>query len=99
MNKISKEYLYRECVLHRHCILLRFRKAIKWNNGVVDEIYMNDMCLKEEEKEQMIRNISNGIKTYGMIEIKAFAGTEDPFCATVFMVSTNDIIEIELINK
>ena len=99
MNEISKEYLYMECVLHRHCILLHLSKTIKWNNDVTNEIYMADMCLEEEEMKQMILNISNGINTYGMIKIKAFAGQEDFYHAKTVMVSTDNIIEIELRNS
>ena len=95
MGKFSKEYLFRECVLHRHCILLRLKKAIKWDNDVVDEIYMVNLCLKEKEKEQMLLNIANTIDTYGMIEIKAFAGYESKFDERTTSISTNDINEIE----
>ena len=99
MGKFSKEYLFRECVLHRHCILLRLKKAIKWDNDVIDEIFMVDMCLKENCKEQMLINIANVINSYGMIEIKAFAGKNSPNEPKTVKISTDDIIEVEMIKN
>ena len=99
MGKFSKEFLFRECVLHRHCILLHLCKPIQWDNDVVDEIFMVDMCLEDKEKEQLLLNIANTINNYGMIKIKAFVGQENPYNARYFTISTNDIVEIESLNK
>lgn len=98
MGKFSKEFLFRECVLHRHCILLRLCEPIQWDNDAVDEIFMVDMCLEEKEKEQLLLNIANTINNYGMIKIKAFAGLESPFDARAIVISTSDIIETEIWN-
>lgn len=98
MRKFSKEYLFRECVLHRHCILLRLSKAIKWDNDVFDEIFMVDMCLEDEEKKRLLLNMANTINNYGMIRIKAFVGQDNPQNARITNISTDDIIEIELRN-
>ena len=98
MGKFSKEFLFRECVLHRHCILLRLDNSIKWDEGFVDEIFMVDMCLEGKEQEQLLLNISQAINTEGIIEIKAFAGQESPYDARKINVSTCNIEEIEKIN-
>ncbi len=98
MSKFSKEYLFRECVLHRHCILLHLSKAIKWDNDVVDELFMVDMSLDKNDKKQILVNIANVINTYGMIEIKAFASQDSPHEEKTVLTSTDDIIEIEMIN-
>lgn len=97
MSKFSKEYLFRECVLHHHCILLRLKKAIKWDNDVVDEIFMTDMVLKDLERDQLLLNMANAIDSYGLIEIKAFAEQESPCEAKTVLISTDDIIDIEMI--
>lgn len=99
MGKFSKEFLFRECVLHRHCILLRLCEPIRWDNDAVDEIFMVDMCLDNVEKEQMILNIANTIDSYGTIRIKAFAGNENPHDAKNITIYTANIIEIELIKN
>lgn len=77
MGKFSKEHLFRECVLHRHCILLRLKKTIKWGNDVVDEIFMVDMSSEEDNQMQMLQNLANNTDTQGMIVIKAFADQKD----------------------
>lgn len=99
MNKFSKEYLFRECVLHHHCILLRLSKAIKWDNDEVDVIYMVDMCMTDEKKKQMLVNIAKGLNTFGKIELKAFTDNESPYNAKKVFVLTDDILEIEIRNK
>lgn len=96
-NKVSKEYLFREGVLHHHCILLRLYEAIPWDNDFVDEIYMTDICLSEKEKEELLQNIASIINTYGMMKIKAFARQESPYDAREVIISTDNILEIELI--
>lgn len=73
MNNFSREYLFQEVVLHRHCILLNLSENILWNeNRKVDKIYMIDYCLAPSAQEQMLANITKGVNTYGAIEIKAF---------------------------
>lgn len=98
-NKFSKEYLFMEGVLHRHCILLRLHKAIPWDNDFVDEIYMVDVCLSENEKEGLLLNISNAINTDGMMKIKAFARQESPYDAREITIFTENILEIEIRNN
>lgn len=95
MNSFSKEYLFRECVLHRHCIMLRLNKSIQWDNHFVNEIYMVDLCLTEEEKELLLRNFANSIDTYGSINIKAFVAQEEPHNARIINISTSNIIGIQ----
>ena len=97
MSKFSKEYLFRECVLHRHCILLRLKKTIKLGNDVVDEIFMVDMSMDEDNKKLILINIANVIDTYGIIEIKAFASQDSPYEAETVLISTDDVLEIEMI--
>lgn len=99
VNKFSREYLFKECILSCHCILLRLHKAIPWNNNVIDEIFMVDMCLSEKEKEELFLNITNAINTYGVIKTKAFAEQESPYDAREVFISTNNIREIEKINN
>ena len=94
-NKFSKEYLFREGVLHHHCILLRLHEAIPWDNGIVDEVYMVDVYLSEKEKEELFQNIASTINTYGMMKIKAFARLESPYKAREIIISTDNILEIE----
>ena len=99
MNKFSKEYLFRECILHHHCLLLHLSKSIALDESIVNEVYMTDMCLKEDEKEQLLLNLANSNNTYGVLEIKAYASYESPSEAERILISTNDILEIEFINK
>ena len=79
MNNFSREYLFQEVVLHRHCILLNLSENILWDgNRKVDKIYMIDYCLAPSAQEQMLANITKGVNTYGAIEIKAFTDKENP---------------------
>lgn len=98
MSRFSREYLFRECALHRHCILLHLNKAIKWDSDVVNEIFMVDMCLDEDQKKQTHMNIANTIDSYGMIEIKAFVGKDSSYESKKVLISTDDIMEIEMVN-
>ena len=99
MSSISKEYLYRECVKHRHCILLRLKRAMKWDDVFVDEIYMMDMCLTNEDRDQIITNILCQVDSYGCIDVKAFADNDKPTDIRPIRLSTDDIYEIEMINR
>ena len=99
MNKFSREYLFRESVLHRHCILLHLSKDILWNDTFIHDIYMVDMCLSEKEQEQLLFNWANCVNTYGIIVIKAYSIEESPFDAREIKISTDDINEIELMNN
>lgn len=95
-NKFSIEYLFRECVMKHHCILLRLYEAIQWNESLVDEIYLVDICVEEDVKKLLIQNITNTVNTYGEIRIKAFALFEGPYEAKVLTICTNQILEIEI---
>lgn len=99
MSRFSIEFLFRECVLYHHCILLRLCKAIKWDSDVVNEIFMVDMYMEDFEKELMLINIADGTDNYGAIKIKAFAGQESPYEGKFVLLSTDDILEIEIQNK
>ncbi len=93
----SKEYLFKKCVIERHCLLLRLYNDIVWDNKTVDEIFMLGMCLKEDDVKQVLLNITFTVNTFGKIEIIAFAGNDKPYDARVVTISTDDINEIELI--
>ena len=94
-NNFSKEYLFRECVINRHSILLRLYEAIRWNEVFVDEIYLVDICMEEDIQKQLIQNIANSVNTYGEIKIKAFAQFENPYDAKMLTICTSQIFEIE----
>ena len=99
MNNFSREYLFQEVVLHRHCILLNLSENILWDgNRKVDEIYMIDYCLAPSAQEQMLANITKGVNTYGAIEIKAFTDKENPTDAKKITIITDIINEIEIWN-
>lgn len=99
MSKFSREHLFRECVLHRHCILLHLSKSLRWEKDLINDIYMMDMCLNEKEQEQLLLNWANAVNTYGTIEIKAYRIGESSFDAKNIIISTDDINEIELKNS
>ena len=98
MGIFSKEYLFRECVLHHHCILLRLNRRIVSFDGDKNEIYMKGFCLSEEQQRQMHLNIARNMETYGFVNIMAFMENESPFDAREIVISTDDIIEIELMS-
>lgn len=98
MNKYSKEYLFRECVLHHHCILLHLSKGILWDDKIIYDIYMNDIVLKEKEQKQMLDNWANNLNTYGIFVIKAFTQDVSPLDARQISLSIDDLYEIELNN-
>lgn len=96
-GKFSKEFLFRECVLHHHCIALHLRNGIQWDNAVVDVIYMIDIVFTDMEQEQLLNNIARGVNTFGILDIKAFSGQESPYEARSISVSTEDIIGTEMV--
>ena len=99
MNNFSREYLFQEVVLHRHCILLNLSENILWDgNRKVDKIYMIDYCLAPSAQEQMLANITKGVNTYGAIEIKAFTDKENPTDAKKITIISDIINEIEIWN-
>ena len=99
MNTFSREYLFRECVLHHHCLLLHLSKGVLWEDKVINDIYMTGMCVNEKEQEQLLLNWAKAFNTYGIIEIKAYRSEESPFDAKNIIISTEDINEIELMNN
>ncbi len=99
MNNFSREYLFQEVVLHRHCILLNLSENILWDgNRKVDKIYMIDYCLAPSAQEQMLADITKGVNTYGAIEIKAFTDKENPTDAKKITIISDIINEIEIWN-
>lgn len=99
MNNFSREYLFQEVVLHRHCILLNLSENILWDgNRKVDKIYMIDYCLAPSAQKQMLANITKGVNTYGAIEIKAFTDKENPTDAKKITIISDIINEIEIWN-
>lgn len=99
MNNFSKEFLFRECVLHHHCIMLHLNKSIEWDDELVDEVFMIGFCLSDVEQKQFIMNIANIVNTYGIIKINAFTGHEAPSDAREVTISTDNIIEVELVKN
>ena len=99
MNNFSREYLFQEVVLHRHCILLNLSENILWDgNRKVDKIYMIDYCLAPSAQEQMLADITKGVNTYGAIEIKAFTDKENPKEEKKITIISDIINEIEIWN-
>lgn len=99
MSKFSKEYLFRECVLHHHCILLHLSKGVLWDDRIIYDINMTDINLIENEQKQLFDNWANTINTYGSLDIKAFAPNESPLEAILISLSTDNIIDLELYNN
>lgn len=98
MDSFSKEFLFKECVLHHHCIALHLRESIQWNKVKVYVIYMTDIIIKDEEKELLLQNINKGVNTFGYLNVKAFARQESPYEGRNTMISTDNICEIEIAN-
>lgn len=68
-NKFSREYLYRECVMHRHALGLVLIQPVIINDKEFNEITMLDVTGSKEEMEQYLKNVLNGINIYGKMSI------------------------------
>ncbi len=99
MKYFSKEFLFRECVLHHHCIMLHLNKSIEWDDELVDEVFMIGFCLSCDEQKQLHMNIINSINTYGILKIIAFANGDNPVKAREVILSTEIIAEIEMLSN
>ncbi len=99
MNNFSKEFLFRECVLHHHCIMLHLYNSLEWDDELVDEVFVIGIFLSDDEQRQLIMNIANMVNTYGIIKIKAFADHEAPSDAREVTISTDNIVEVEFVKN
>jgi len=86
---VSKEYLFRECVLHRHCILLNLYRPIIVNEKYVNEIFMNDIIMTEDEQKQLLLNIGNGINTDGVMNVVVNVDGNPNVTQSVVILTTN----------
>ncbi len=92
----SKEYLFRECVVHHHCIMLNLYRPIILNGKNVNEIFMNDIILTEDEHKQLLLNIGNGINTEGVMKVVVNVDG-DPNVTQNILISTANIESSEQI--
>lgn len=76
-NKFSREYLYRECVIHRHALGLVLMQPVIINDKRFNKITMLDVAGSKEENEQFLKNLINGIDTYGRMSIDIFDMSPD----------------------
>lgn len=53
--------------------------------------------MEEDNKKQMLINLTKDIDSYGMIEVKAFAEQDSPYEAKTVLISTDDILEVEMV--
>lgn len=71
-NNFSREYLYRECVMYNHALGLILAEPVIINDKKFSEITMLDIVDSNDVKEQYLKNVLNGINTYGKMSINTF---------------------------
>jgi regulatory protein YycH of two-component signal transduction system YycFG len=90
----SKEYLFRECNMNNHCLGALLKEPIRWEDTLIQEIFIMEVVVTEEENEAFFKNILiNAIESEGNIKIKAFI--DDPHKTKTITIDTSNIFEIE----
>lgn len=90
----SKEYLFRECNMHNHCLGASLKEPIRWDDKLIEEIFIMEVVVTKEENEAYFKNILiNSIESEGNIKIRAFI--DDPHNTKTITIDTANIFEIE----
>ncbi len=89
----SKEYLFQKIEKEHHCLGVTLKNSIKWDDEIVNTIYVVELVMEDDDKESLLRNITNLTDTYGKIVVKAFI--KEPFETKEIQLNTSDIVEIE----
>lgn len=88
-TKYSIEWLYNECVNHRHALEITL-KGEEYSNHVVIDIVLTD----DKEREVIIYNILHGINTnYGITRCKGYVGSVNAKIEE-FSLCVEDIVEV-----
>lgn len=94
-NKFSREYLYRERVVHRHALGLKLIQPIVINDKRFNKITMLDVVGSKEENEQFLKNLISGIDTYGRMSINIFNMSPDGISSRqTINIDTKNIIGV-----
>lgn len=93
-HMFSKEYLFRECNMHNHCLGVSLKEPIKWDDKLIQEIFIMEVIVSEEENEAYIKNILiNTKESGGSIKVNVFV--DDPHKTKIITIDTSNILEIE----
>lgn len=91
MDCISRERIFKECVMNEHCLMLRLKHPVSWGNHLTKLLYVKDMRLNPTEKQEMLINYSKGRNTYGRVSVDAFFDADYPNDLMTIDLSTSDI--------
>lgn len=94
----SIEYLYNECVLHRHCIRLHLKKDVCIDSKTVSDFYLMGFVLTSTEERLMLEKIITRINTFG--SFRAFGFINNPIEEHIeTIIETDNIDSIEFCNS
>lgn len=95
MTVYSKEYIFRECSLHNHCLEVVLKDNILWGDESVNVIYVTELLLTEKDRETLSQNWANGVNTFGRIVAKAFiSSSPSAYDTNTVQIDTNNIESI-----
>jgi len=80
--------------MNNHCLGALLKEPIRWEDTLIQEIFIMEVVVTEEENEAFFKNILiNAIESEGNIKIKAFI--DDPHKTKTITIDTSNIFEIE----
>ena len=80
--------------MNNHYLGALLKEPIRWEDTLIQEIFIMEVVVTEEENEAFFKNILiNAIESEGNIKIKAFI--DDPHNTKTITIDTSNIFEIE----
>ncbi len=95
---VSREFLFRECNLRRHCIALHLTKPIKIGQREVDVVYLTSLIVDEQQWKELFVNMMKVQNTFGEFVGNVFMENESPYETQPITMSTNQILYFEKVN-
>ncbi len=95
-NKFSKEFLFRECNLHNHCIALHLTEPFIYKQKREYIVYMTSIVLTHQQEKMLLKNIADKKNTFGVFEAKILVGDENKPVSINISTDKIDYTEIKL---
>lgn len=94
-GKISKTFLFQQCVLYRHSIALHFLNPIQIGSVKYDYVILQDFA-NQSEKDLLLKAVLGKIDLYGTFYGVVFLNGNNPYETIQILLNTENIAEIEI---
>ena len=95
-DKFSRELIFQQCNINRHCLCLHLNKVLFINSQSVSVLFVLRIC----DEEEYFHNYMCKKDTYGDIELMVFLSNTNPLLDSFSItINTSWIEEIEQINN